>query len=123
MSEFIEYLHEVFELFGPVSARKMFGGYGLYHQGLMFALIADEAIFLKTDGENLHYFENEGLDPFEYRKNGKLMKMTYYLSPDVILDDREAAALWARRSFDAALRAVATRKIPLKTKSAKKIRT
>lgn len=40
MTEFVNYLDEVFELFSPISARKMFGGYGIFHQGLMFAAAA-----------------------------------------------------------------------------------
>jgi len=44
MSEYVEYLKEVLELFGPITARKMFGGYGIYHNGLMFALVADDTL-------------------------------------------------------------------------------
>lgn len=104
MSEYVEYLKEAFELFGPITARKMFGGYGIYHNGLMFALVADDTLYFKADAENSSYFEEEGLGAFEYNKNGKLMKMSYYLAPDEIMDDREQAAMWARRSFEAALR-------------------
>ncbi|MBI2993748.1 MAG: TfoX/Sxy family protein [Gammaproteobacteria bacterium] len=104
MSEFVEYLHEVFELLGPISVRKMFGGYGIYHEGLMFALVSDDTLYLKADAGNSNYFEEEGLSPFEYRKQGKVMKMSYYLAPDGVMDDRELAALWGRRSYEAALR-------------------
>ncbi len=104
MSEYIEYLHEVFELFGPIKIRKMFGGYGLYHQELMFALVAEDTLYLKADAENLSFFEDEGLGPFEYNKGGKVVKMSYYLAPDEIMDDCEQAAIWARRSFEAARR-------------------
>ena len=104
MSEFTRYLQEVFELFGPISARKMFGGYGIYHQGLMFGLVADDTLYLKADAQNVAFFEELGLGAFEYHKQGKEMKMSYYLAPDEIMDDREQAALWAQRSFAAALR-------------------
>jgi len=46
MSQFVEYLHEVFERFGPIRIRKMFGGYGVYHGGLMFGLVADDTLYL-----------------------------------------------------------------------------
>ena len=105
MSEYISYLVEVFELFGPVTARKMFGGYGIYRNGLMFALVADNILYLKADSENSEYFKQEGLPPFEYNKKGNLVKMSYYRAPDEIMDDREQAALWARRSYEAAVRA------------------
>jgi DNA transformation protein and related proteins len=104
MNEYIEFLREVFEQFGPITARKMFGGYGVYHQGLMFALVADETLYLKADAENVATFEQAGLEPFAYNKQGKIMKMSYYLAPEEILDDPEEAAIWARRSYEAALR-------------------
>ena len=105
MSEFVDYLHEVFGLFGPVVTRKMFGGYGVYHQGLMFALVSGDTLYLKADAGNSPHFDSLGLEHFEYVKNGKAMKMSYRCAPDVVLEDREQAAIWARRSFDASLRA------------------
>ncbi|MCC1495501.1 TfoX/Sxy family protein [Alcanivorax sp. 1008] len=104
MSQFTQYLQEVFELFGPISARKMFGGSGIYHQGLMFGLVSDDILYLKADAENVSYFQEQGLGPFEYNKQGKVMKISYYQAPDEIMDDREQAAIWAQRSFAAALR-------------------
>lgn len=104
MSEFVEYLHEVFDLFGSITARKMFGGYGIYHNGLMFGLVSDETLYLKADAENSNHFEQAGLGKFEYRKNDKIMKMSYYLAPAEIMEDQEQAAIWARRSYEAALR-------------------
>ena len=113
MSDYIEYLHDVFARLGPITTRKMFGGYGVYHDGLMFALIADDTLYLKADSENTIHFENAGLGPFEYDKNGKRVRMSYFRAPDEIMDDRETAALWARRSFEAALRSQATKNKPV----------
>ena len=111
MSQFAEYLHEVFERIGPIRIRKMFGGYGVYREGLMFGLVADDTLYLKADATNARYFEELGLGPFEYRNHGKTIRMSYYQAPDGIMDDREQAAIWARRSVAAALRARAPRKI------------
>ncbi len=105
MTEFIEYLHELFERFGPITARKMFGGYGIYHHGLMFALVSHDTLYLKADSENAKHFEKAGLGKFEYVTANKLMKMSYYRAPPEAMEDREQAAVWARRSYEAALRA------------------
>lgn len=105
MSEFIAYLPEVFELFGTIQIRKMFGGYGVYHDGLMFALVADETLYLKADAENAKFFEEHGLAQFAYQREGKMAKMSYYQAPAEFMEDREQANLWARRSYDAARRA------------------
>lgn len=104
MSEYVEYLHEVFEQFGPVRARRMFGGYGIYSGDVMFALVADDTLYLKADDENRADFEARGLPPFMYDKGGRLVKMSYYLAPDDIMEDRDEAVQWARRARDAALR-------------------
>ena len=116
MSEFVEYLQEVFERFGSIRARRMFGGYGVYHDNLMFGLIADDVLYLKTDGESSKAFEERGLSQFEYVKNGKTMKMSYYMAPEEIFDDPEEAKLWASRAYDAALRSKNPIKIAKKGK-------
>jgi len=114
MSEFVEYLHEVFERFGPIRVRKMFGGYGVYHSGLMFGLVVDDTPYLKADAENARFFEKECLGQFGYDKDGRTIKMSYYEAPVGILDDREQAAIWARRSIAAAFRSRAPKRKPKK---------
>lgn len=114
MSGIGEYLPEVFEQFGRINIRKMFGGLGIYHDGLMFALVADDTLYLKADAQIVRFFEQEGLGPFEYVTDGRTIRMSYYRAPDEIFDDRELAALWARRSFEAAVRTKASKKPPPK---------
>jgi len=105
MSEFVEYLKEVFEQFGHIHSRKMFGGYGIYHDGVMFGLVADDTLYLKADETTAEYFETKGLDQFEYDKGDKTVRMSYYLAPEEIFDSPEDAAHWARRAYEAAFRA------------------
>lgn len=116
MSEYVDYLQEVFAHFGPIAARRMFGGYGIYHDGLMFALVADNTLYLKADAENAVFFQQAGLRQFEYAKDGKLVRMSYYLAPEELMEDRGLAALWARRSFEAALRSQAAKRRPKRGK-------
>ncbi len=107
--EFIEFLHEVFESFGPIQAKRMFGGYGIYHDGLMFGLVIDNQLYLKSDEENLAFFEAQGLGPFIYNMKGKAVQLSYHQAPEAMLDERELATQWARQSWDAALRAQAAK--------------
>lgn len=104
MSEFVEFLHEVFASFGRLQARRMFGGYGLYHEGVMFGLVADEVLYLKADSTNMHYFTEQQLPPFQYHRGERVVSLSYFQAPDAIYDDQELAALWARRSYDVAYR-------------------
>ena len=102
MSEFVDYLHEVFSALGSTTTCKMFGGYGVYHDGAMFALVADDTLYLKTDADLANEFESRGLEAFAYNKAGKIMKMSYHLAPEEIYDDPETAERWARRSWEVA---------------------
>ncbi len=104
MSEFVDYLTEVFDQFGEIRARKMFGGYGIYHEGVMFGLVADDTLYLKVDDSTAEYFESRGLGQFEYDKGGKIVKMSYYLAPEEIYDDPDEAVIWAKRAYEVAFR-------------------
>ncbi|GAB4197153.1 MAG: TfoX/Sxy family protein [Wenzhouxiangellaceae bacterium] len=104
MSEYVNYLHEVFRDFGPIHSRRMFGGHGIYHQGLMFGLVADDVLYLKSDDGNRQRFIQAGLEPFEYVKNQRRMQMSYYRAPDEIHEDPEVARAWALMAYEAALR-------------------
>ena len=110
-SEFVEHVVETMRRFGPVEAKAMFGGWGLYHQGLFFALIAEDALYIKTDDENGAEFEALGLEPFIYpMKDGQSIAMSYRSAPEEALENPEVMADWARRGYAAALRAAAKKR-------------
>ena len=113
MSEFVDSLHEVFAQFGAISAKHMFGGYGIYHDSVMFGLVADDVLYLKADETSSADFMQRGLSAFEYEKAGKSIRMSYYAAPEEIFDAPERATQWATLAFDAALRA---KKSKVKTK-------
>ena len=92
---------------GPVHAKSMFGGHGLFIDGLMFGLIADGVVFLKVDKENEPDFIDNGLDAFIYMKKDKAFKMSYYQAPEESLEDGEVMAVWANKAYSAALRVAA----------------
>lgn len=104
-SAFVAHLAEVFRTFGEVRARPMFGGHGLYHQGLMIGLVADDTLYLKVDAQTRPVFEQAGSAPFTYVKNGKAMAMSYHAAPAEIFDDADRARTWAMLAYGAALRA------------------
>ncbi|MFL9610444.1 TfoX/Sxy family protein [Methylobacillus sp. Pita2] len=110
MNELISHLEELLHGFGPIHAKHMFGGYGIYHDGLMFALIADDTLYLKADAENRKEFEKLGLPAFRYAKQGKEITMSYCQAPADMLEETEQAVYWARLAYAAALRAARGRK-------------
>lgn len=115
-SEFIEYLLELLQGVGEVKARAMFGGFGLYYHNdidqddIMFALVADDVLYLKTDEANLPDFEQRELQAFRYERNGKPFSMSYNEAPGEVLDDPDEMVHWARKGIDAAIRNAANKR-------------
>ena len=109
-----EGLAELFGQFGPVSVRRMFGGAGIWAEGMMFGLIVDDVIYLKADDQIIPEFERERMGPFVYAtKNGSRSLRSYWRMPDRLYDDPDALANWARRSVAAAHRAAVSRRRPV----------
>ena len=106
-TEFLDFIAEQMVQFGPVTARRMFGGAGIFRGGVMFALIAGEVLYLKADAVTKVDFETEGLKPFTYAtKHGPNTIMSYWRAPSRCLDDPEEMEIWCRKAFAAALRSV-----------------
>jgi DNA transformation protein and related proteins len=114
---FLDFIKEQLQDFGTVSVRRMFGGAGIFRDGLMFALIADETLYLKADAVSQGDFEALSLPPFTYgAKGGKRTVMAYWRAPEACLDDRDEMTEWARKAFGAALRAKKPLKVPKRDK-------
>ncbi len=120
MSEYVEYLKEVFSEFGLIQPRRMFGGYGIFHKGLMFALVADDALYLIADETISQHFTERDLEQFSYEKKGKSFKMSYFMAPEEIFDDSDEAKVWADRSYAAAVRLNKLKENPIKKPKKKK---
>jgi DNA transformation protein len=104
--ELIEFLKEQMAGFGPVSVRRMFGGAGLFRDGLMFALVVGDVLYLKADAASRGTFEAEGLEAFSYAtSSGRNTIMSFMRAPEACLDDPDEMTGWCRLAFDAALRA------------------
>ncbi|MBS0241484.1 MAG: TfoX/Sxy family protein [Proteobacteria bacterium] len=83
----------------------MFGGAGLFLDGLMFGLITGDATYLKADAENRAMFEAEGMQPFSYLRRGAIATLTsYWRLPDRLLDEPDELLDWARASHACARR-------------------
>jgi len=108
-TDFVEHVVETMRLFGPVESRRMFGGWGLYHQGVFFALIYEEMLYLKADDGNRAEFDARGLEPFAFEKKGERIETHYRSAPDEALEDPAEMARWARLGYAAALRAAAAK--------------
>jgi DNA transformation protein len=110
-----EFIRDLFAQFRPVTMKRMFGGAGLYADGLMFALVFDGAIFLKADEASIPEFERERSAPFTYtraKSEGRVGRasLSYWRLPERLYDDPDELAVWAVRALAIAARKTLARR-------------
>ena len=102
--EFARHIVDLLDGFGACEARRMFGGFGIFHREQMFALISDGELYLKADEQSRPLFEAQGSEAFTYHRQGKPFRLSYYRAPDLFFEEPGETLRWARIAFDAALR-------------------
>jgi len=106
----VEFFRDLCRPLGGVTSKRMFGGLCLWHEGLPFALVIDETLYLKVDEENRPDFTARGLPQFSYTtKTGRTTVMSYARAPEEVFDDPDAFVQWARGAIGAARRAAAVK--------------
>ncbi len=102
---FVAHALDLVALLGDVDARAMFGGHGLYAEGVMFGLLDDGELFLKSDDESRDAFVSASCRLWRYvNKKVRMENTGYFRPPDDAHEDAEAMLPWARLALDAALR-------------------
>lgn len=103
---------DLFATFGHIHVKRMFGGFGLYAEGLMFAICVDGQIYLKTDVTLARCLRGAGSHPFAYEKKGKTVTMNFWSLPESALDDGDELAALARRAVQVARMAAPRKHLP-----------
>ncbi len=103
-AEYQDYITEQLAIVGYIVAKRMFGGVGLYADGIFFALIDDDTLYLKVDDTNRQDFETAGMDAFRPYAD-KTRVMQYYPVPVDVIEDRDEIYNWSMKSVAAALNA------------------
>jgi DNA transformation protein len=114
-----EVIRELFAQFRPVTVKRMFGGAGLFVEGLAFAVVFDGVIYLRVDDASIADFEREGSKPFVYplaKTPGRAGRPSrnFWRLPERLYDDPDDLAVWAARAL-----AIAERKKAAPRKRAK----
>lgn len=118
---FVAFAVELLGQVGPVRARAMFGGHGIYCGDLMIGLVDDDEIFLKTDDGTRSRFEAEGCRQWVYTGGKKEMSTSYFRPPDEAHESPEDMEPWGRLALEAARRSAAAKRA--KSPKKKKKRT
>lgn len=100
-----EFLVEHLMPLGHATARAMFGGFGIYLDGVIVALVAEDVAYLKADAINQPDFEAAGSQPFTYDGANRTVAMSYWEIPAEVLEDPEELRTWAAKARAASLRA------------------
>lgn len=106
-SAFKEYVvSEVLREIDGVTARAMFGGWGIYRHGVFFAMIANGVLYFKIDESNKADYASAGSKPFIYHSpKGKPMQMGYYEVPEQVMENREEIKQWVEKACAVAINA------------------
>ncbi len=104
-TEFVDFVIEQLAPLGAVLAKAMFGGFGVYLDDLMFAIIVDDSLYFKADAATREAFAALGLRPFTYSSRGKTVAMQYYEAPPDVFESPDAMRDWGQLAVGAALRA------------------
>ena len=92
--EYLDYVMGLLAPAGGVSSKSMFGGFGLFHDGAMFALVSGASLFFKVDDSNRSGYEQAGSKQYK--------PMPYYQVPAEVLEDTAGLLDWARASMTVA---------------------
>jgi DNA transformation protein and related proteins len=112
---FKEFVVDLLVDFGPVTISNMFGGAGVYADGVMFAILANDTLYLKADEPSARAFADEGMQPFTYRAEGREpIAMSYWEVPARLLEEPRELASWAQQAHRIACAARSTRQAPRK---------
>lgn len=98
---YIEYVVDQLGRVAKITTRKMFGGVGVYGDGLFFALMDDDMLYLKVDDSNRGDFEDAGMGPFRPFE-GDDRAMAYYELPADLLEDVDALRPWVEKAISVA---------------------
>jgi DNA transformation protein and related proteins len=115
-NEFCDYLMDRLTSLGEPSYKFMFGGFGIYVDGLMTGIVVDDVLMLRADNENRPDYEARGIGPFRPYPDKVASTMPYYTVPDDVFEDQDLFVEWAGRSREAALRAQAAKEAKGKKK-------
>lgn len=110
MSAFVDSLLDLLAPLGDVTARKMFGGYGVYKETIMFGLVSQNRFYIRTDDETKDRFIDQGCEPFVFclDKAGNPVVSKYYEPPEMAFSNAQRMKPWATMGWECALRSVKT---------------
>ena len=107
---FAEFLREQLAPLGRLTMRRMFGKTGVFCDGVMFGMVADNTLYFRVDDDNRAVFEEAAaFPPLNYEKKGATIDLSFWRVPERLFDEPDELVTWARAALAAAHRVAAKR--------------
>ncbi len=103
MRDYCDYIIDLLSGWDRITSKRMFGGYALYKQRQIFALIWDDVLYFKVGNSNRADYEAAGSKPFIYEAKGKPITVSYWEVPADLLDDPDSLVEWADKAYQIGL--------------------
>ncbi|WP_075603929.1 TfoX/Sxy family protein [Saccharicrinis aurantiacus] len=97
--DFLQYVLDLLSGWGKVHVKRMFGCVALYQDHLVFAMIADDVVYMKVDDSNRHKFSKAGSTQLKPFKNNESMVVSFYNIPPDVFEDADEFIEWAKESL------------------------
>jgi DNA transformation protein len=108
--DFAEFLREQLAPLGRLDMRRMFGKTGVFCDGVMFGIVAEDTLYLRVDDHNKEAFEEaRSFPPLSYRKKGSTIDLAFWRVPERLVDEPDELVAWAQAALAAARRVAAKR--------------
>lgn len=105
---FAEFLRDQLAPLGRVTMRRMFGKTGVFCDGVMLGMVADDILYFRVDDDNRAAFkEAESSPPLNYEKQGRTIDLSFWRAPERLLDEPDELVAWGRAALAAARRVAA----------------
>ena len=107
---FAEFLCEQLAPLGHLTMLRMFGKTGVFCDGVMFGIVADNTLYFRVDDDNRAVFEEaQSFSPLNYKKKGSTIDLSFWRVPERLFDEPDELVTWARAALAAARRVAAKR--------------
>ncbi|SHO59205.1 TfoX/Sxy family DNA transformation protein [Vibrio quintilis] len=93
---------QLFEQLGRVKSRSMFGGFGIFVEDIMFALVVKDKLHIRADSNSLETFKEQGFEPYVYAKRGFPVVTKYYALPAEYWKDKSKILTIATQAYKTA---------------------
>lgn len=100
-ASFTDFVLDQLQTMDDLACRRMFGGYGLYNQGVFFGIISQGRLYFKTDPTTRPHYVERGMLPFRPRPQQTLT--SYYEVPVDVLEDATQLTTWAQQACQIAI--------------------